>query len=330
VRFPNATVLARYNADGSPDGSFGSGGIVVLKTGEHSNAEAVVLQPDGKIVTAGETNGSISIRRFLPNGAVDPGFASGGEYLGPPGDVIALDRRADGALVAGGDDDQNSIVVRLDGNGAPDGSFGNAGVRVIPPVISGYHTISALGIQSDGKVVWSGFGCGRLNADGSDDTTWNDRGDCGGAALVIQPDGKVITGGETGNIPVSENPWIMHRFLTAGGGKIGKLASAARKQRVLKQKGVKLRINCPQRPCIINSTGKVSLGSGKPRRLGLFYSSPRGRHPTILVLFPKKVLAAIRGALGRGKKVMITLMVWAEFPDDPPTKKQTVTIRAAR
>jgi uncharacterized delta-60 repeat protein len=330
VRFRNATVLARYNSDGSPDDSFGSGGIVVLKTGEHSNAEAVVLQPDGKIVTAGETNGRTSIRRFLPSGAPDPGFAAGGEYLGPTGGMIALDREGDGKLVAGGDDDQNSIVVRVDANGAPDGSFGNGGVRVIPPLLAGHHAISALGIQSDEKVVWSGFGCGRLDADGPDDRSWNDRGHCEGAALVIQPDGKVITGGVIGDIPVSENAWIMRRFLTGGGGNAGALAAAARKQRVLKQKGVKLTINCPETPCIINTTGKVSLGSGKPRRLSHGFYSPRGAHATIKVIISQKVLAAIRAALARGKKVTITLRVFAEFQDSPPTKPQTVTVRAAR
>jgi Domain of unknown function (DUF5122) beta-propeller len=242
--------------------------------------------------------------------------------------VIALDRQGDGKLVAGGDDDQNMIVVRVDAAGTPDGSFGHGGVRVIPPLLAGHHALSALGIQSDGKVVWSGFGCGRLNANGSDDGSWNDRGHCEGAALVKQPDGKVITGGVIGNIPVSENAWVMQRFLTAGGGKAGPLAAAARKQRVAKQKGVKLTINCPQTPCIVNTTGKVSLGSGKPRRLSHAYNTLTKARASIKVPISKNVLAAIRSALARGKKVTITLRVFAEFEDDPPTKPQTVTVRA--
>ena len=98
----------------------------------------------------------------------------------------------------------------------------------------------------------------------------------------------------------------------------------------MKQKGVKLTINCPETPCIINTTGKVSLGSGKPRPLSHDFYSPRKAHATIKVIIPKKVLAAIRAALARGKKVTITLRVFAEFEEDPPTKPQTVTVRAAR
>jgi hypothetical protein len=45
--------LARFGADGSPDGSFGSGGTVSGALGFSSHATAVALQPDGKIVLAG-------------------------------------------------------------------------------------------------------------------------------------------------------------------------------------------------------------------------------------------------------------------------------------
>ena len=49
--------LARYNADGSLDTSFGTGGKVVTDFGtDDDQARGIVIQPDGKIVLAGYTH----------------------------------------------------------------------------------------------------------------------------------------------------------------------------------------------------------------------------------------------------------------------------------
>src|SRR5207237_8831084 len=52
--------VVRYNADGSLDGSFGTGGKVITPVGSSSDvAFSLVLQPDGKLVAGGyPTNGS--------------------------------------------------------------------------------------------------------------------------------------------------------------------------------------------------------------------------------------------------------------------------------
>jgi uncharacterized delta-60 repeat protein len=49
--------LARYNADGSLDAGFGSGGTVTTDFGDWDRAPAVAIQADGKIVVAGTTGG---------------------------------------------------------------------------------------------------------------------------------------------------------------------------------------------------------------------------------------------------------------------------------
>src|SRR5207249_12272864 len=52
-----AFALVRYNASGSPDASFGTGGKVTTQIVTMENeAFALVLQPDGKLVAAGYTN----------------------------------------------------------------------------------------------------------------------------------------------------------------------------------------------------------------------------------------------------------------------------------
>lgn len=47
--------LARYNADGSLDPTFGGDGIVITPIGPYANATALALQEDGKLVAAGTT-----------------------------------------------------------------------------------------------------------------------------------------------------------------------------------------------------------------------------------------------------------------------------------
>ena len=105
---------------------------------------AVTLQPDGKIVVAGETDiptgESGTIARVLPNGALDTAFATGGDdgdgvtwsALGAATDV-AID--GSGKIVASGYrriadvglNRSDSFVERLNANGSPDTSFGVAG-----------------------------------------------------------------------------------------------------------------------------------------------------------------------------------------------------------
>ena len=58
--------LARFNSDGSLDSTFGVGGYVL-----GDGAYSVILQPDGKIVTAGQTNaipGDFALIRYQNRG----------------------------------------------------------------------------------------------------------------------------------------------------------------------------------------------------------------------------------------------------------------------
>jgi uncharacterized delta-60 repeat protein len=57
--------LVRYNSDGSPDNSFGTNGITTTDFGSDDDfGNSVVLQPDGKIVVAGESSGKIAVARY--------------------------------------------------------------------------------------------------------------------------------------------------------------------------------------------------------------------------------------------------------------------------
>src|SRR5919197_2614558 len=104
----NVFALARYNADGSFDPSFGNGGTVTTAIGSsNDSAEAVALQPDGKIVAAGRSdNGSqnvFALVRYDADGSLDTTFGNGGKVttaIGPrEDDAAAVALQPDGQIL---------------------------------------------------------------------------------------------------------------------------------------------------------------------------------------------------------------------------------------
>jgi uncharacterized delta-60 repeat protein len=113
-------VLARYNADGSLDVGFGSGGTIwtgatlFIRPGYFNDFAQIVVQPDGKIDAVGtesfwadeEYSPWIRLEQFNPDGSLDPGFGTGGvvftgaDSLGVEGDGVVL--QGDGKLVVVG------------------------------------------------------------------------------------------------------------------------------------------------------------------------------------------------------------------------------------
>jgi uncharacterized delta-60 repeat protein len=160
--------LARYRADGTLDPSFGRGGKVTTAFGSLAEGHALVIQPDGKIVAAGEKGAAPStfaLARYNPNGTLDRSFGRGGKVT----TTIASDRgvsdlviQPDGKLVAAGSRveagsinyDTGPVLVRYNPNGTLDRSFGTGGtVTTIGPVPT---AAVALAIQKDGKLVAGG------------------------------------------------------------------------------------------------------------------------------------------------------------------------------
>src|SRR5262249_53355575 len=76
-------LVARYNADGTPDTSFVAGvGYVAIDFGSADGAVGVAVQPDGKIVVAGTTSPSVRLFALAPldaGGALDTTFGVGGK-----------------------------------------------------------------------------------------------------------------------------------------------------------------------------------------------------------------------------------------------------------
>lgn len=106
-------VLVRIHPDGSADTGFGVQGIVRRDTGPHDDLpRAVAVQADGRIVVAAQLSNPLptppdfGLLRFLPDGAVDAGFGSGGvlrvPFFGGLGSANDLLLQPDGRIVAAG------------------------------------------------------------------------------------------------------------------------------------------------------------------------------------------------------------------------------------
>ncbi len=211
--------IARLNADGSVDTSFLTG------LGFNAPVTDMLLQPDGKIVVAGEFtsyDGTACNRliRLNPNGTADTAFVSAYE-AGPNAAVDVLALETSGKLLVAGDftsfaGQTAKKIVRLLSTGARDAA---SPVNVDAALeVSWIDSVLAL---PDGKILIGGrlssyqyvggsvdgyrSGLARLLANGSRDATFEvgagahytesryATGDV--VVLATQPDGKVLVGG---------------------------------------------------------------------------------------------------------------------------------------
>jgi uncharacterized delta-60 repeat protein len=143
----NLLMLERYNPDGSPDSSFGTGGFVFGDQGFTGDSilpsfdKELVCQPDGKIVVLDKQK---HIWRFNPDGSVDTQFGTDGE-LAVSANWLAVQN--DKLLFS------SDQVYRLDADGLADTTFGNGGGTVL----NGIDPIGAANL-SDDKIVIGGYG----------------------------------------------------------------------------------------------------------------------------------------------------------------------------
>ncbi|MCL4361644.1 delta-60 repeat domain-containing protein [Candidatus Dependentiae bacterium] len=214
--------LVRYNSNGSLDSSFGTGGIVItdVATG-NDRANDVVIQPDGKIVVVGLAgNNSGAVVRYNTDGSLDGTFGAGGIRTilflgGTTTQFDAVTLQPDGKIVIIGTTNaigtNHFAIVRLNSDGTFDTSFGNGAGFVIVDA-GGIDMGTGIGIQNDGRIVFGGFSTvglltlfvvGRLNKDGSLDTTFGNNGivttqiqtTALANDLALQKNGKIVLAG---------------------------------------------------------------------------------------------------------------------------------------
>jgi uncharacterized delta-60 repeat protein len=240
--------VARYTAGGLLDNTFGSGGKVLTDFGGTTDlASAVAVQPDGKIVVAGQksVDGSgfdIVLARYTPAGALDPTFGSGGKVVtdfGGDESITGLALQPDGGIVvagAGGDFFfPEFTVVRFTAAGAPDTTFGNGGRATAFSGGGGAGAARSVMVQADGKIVAAGlaghfganidFAVVRFNQNGALDPTFGNQGavttDFGHltdipTAATLQPDGMILVAGYSAPTNMTDAVWALARYTSAG------------------------------------------------------------------------------------------------------------------
>ncbi len=240
----NDFALARYNADGSLDTSFGAGGKVSTAIGgSYEIATSIVIETDNKIIAAGYTyngiNEDFALVRYNSNGSLDNSFGTGGKVVTAFGnandEAYSVTLQSDGKIVAGGysynGTNNDFALVRYNADGSLDSTFGTGG-RVTMPFGNGTDIIRAVAIQKDGKIIAAGyffnignndFAIARYNTDGSLDTTYGTNGKVVTAignstdeifSIAFQPNGKLVVAGCSNN--GSNNDFALARYNADG------------------------------------------------------------------------------------------------------------------
>src|SRR5262245_4675492 len=205
--------LARFNANGTLDASFGTGGIVTTGFGVSAEAYSAAVQADGKIVAAGEGNfnggDDFALVRYNSNGTLDTTFGAGGKvtttFNAPPSpsslfaQAFSVAVQPDGRIVAAGyigigaclfngleQPCFDFALARYNSNGTLDTTFGTGG-KVTTDFADPNDQAESVAVQPDGRIVVAGaagrftnrgfdFALARYNTNGTLDTTFGTSG----------------------------------------------------------------------------------------------------------------------------------------------------------
>ena len=204
------STTAAFALDGDIDQYYQTG------IGINGGVNAVAVQPDGKVLIGGwftQISGvpAVRIGRLNVDGTVDTTFRTGDGFSD---DVLNIVVQADGKILVAGEfnffnGENCSMLERLNPDGSRDLSF--VGTDVQPRVVPGF--VQRIALQPDGKILIAGNfrfaggasanGIARLNPDGSSDTSFNTGTGTFYSpvvgrtfAVALQPDGKILIGGE--------------------------------------------------------------------------------------------------------------------------------------
>jgi len=210
--------LARVNANGGLDNSFGSSGFASFPEGTgNSYGFSLDLQSGKPVLFGGSFNGTkyvFSLARFNTNGTPDNGFGSSGIITKDAGtgknnaSVLNALLLSDGKFLVASqyyNGTANSLLIsKYSSNGLLDNTFGNAGHIYIDVISDLFSTDQSknkiLGVQSNGKIIVSypyydiingiQLEVQRFNANGTADNSFGTVG-----KTTISPDDNIVPAG---------------------------------------------------------------------------------------------------------------------------------------
>jgi uncharacterized delta-60 repeat protein len=172
--------VVRYTTNGILDTSFGPGGIVFTDLRGSDSLNALVIQPDGKIVGAGAADASSSaasrndmaLVRYEVNGALDSSFGAGGKSIVIRQEhqlITGITQQPDGKLVvagtvlvdlAVGTDYRCSLAARFDAQGSLDLTFADGGISLWDVNTAqnspNDELVGGIALRPDGKLLVAG------------------------------------------------------------------------------------------------------------------------------------------------------------------------------
>ena len=217
--------LARYNADGSLDTSFGTGGKVTTDLGTNSDgARAIAIQPDGAIVVVGTAGEDIALARYTTDGKLDATFGTGGKTitdlgfsdvangvaLTPAGQIVIA------GYTVGAHSNWDFLLARYRSDGTLDSTFGSGG-HVTTDVGGGDDFAENIAVDAQGRIILVGRATSstildmalvRYTADGTPDASFDGdglltvdfhgRGEFG-QDVALDAAGRIVAAGYTAN-----------------------------------------------------------------------------------------------------------------------------------
>src|SRR5581483_9714174 len=196
----SSDVVVRYNADGSPDASFGSGGASPSLGDAQAFVVGVAVRSSDDEIFVGSTDSQTQhfvVSHLTAAGAFDPRFGGGAPVTTPfPGTTHVLGAAvvplADGRLLAVGSSVGATgiglVAARYLADGSLDSSFGTGG-RVATALASFAGVVP----QPDGKLLVATFGGAdgvtllRYDTTGALDPTFGPGGTLSGGGVSLEP-----------------------------------------------------------------------------------------------------------------------------------------------
>jgi uncharacterized delta-60 repeat protein len=235
-------VVLRFTPNGELDSTFGVGGVASGPSGEGASSfQAVLVQPDGKIVAAGFFGYTVfwtvlMVARFNEDGTLDTTFSEDGymqhSYSGSEDRGFSAEFTPDGKIVVAGFTITNTtgysaILMQVTNTGEIDTNFGDSGI--VEGNIGDFDFADDLAILNDGTILVVGSGGSQSDfdlaiwkylPDGTPDTSFDTDGliqhqlenqNAFSYGVAIQDDGKVVIAGQA-KAPNNINHFLLARL----------------------------------------------------------------------------------------------------------------------
>jgi uncharacterized delta-60 repeat protein len=207
-------VLTRFNTNGTIDNTFGTNGSLTTDVAGYG----FIDERNGKILLGAggastTTFNIVKVNLYNSNGTIDNTFGTNGTISTATSNSLASGGilQTDGkVLLSVGSVGGFGAIKRYNRDGSLDNNFGYNGVLL--------GASASLSQQSDGRILANeGARVIRYNLDGSRDYTFGTNGKIDSyGKLIIQSDGKIVTGGSKSGIAGNQQDFFLNRYSNDG------------------------------------------------------------------------------------------------------------------